>query len=343
MSRRTTWNALVAFVVVAALALHARQASATAVSSGVNLPNGSFATTLSGTGSATITGASGNYRDWTSLGFLGWQSVNVGLSAPNQTVGVSMPNVNINNNVASGTANISFDDLTPGTPISLDSLSADLNGAGGSNQNYNFSIGVSPMTVNIGGLGNAQLALSVNGMITNATFNSTGGSPANSYFIPGNLDLTIQGTVTGSLNNILGLGINVNLGTIYTLASTTFSINTVLPGDMLLTDLSGGLGPFPASMGVDLSAALPFSIPVPLSLPFSTNQTFPQVGHLDQITSLVINPGSALNVNLSLGNPSYDLNGTVPAVLVPEPGTLAMGSMGLVALSFFGFRRRKSA
>jgi hypothetical protein len=325
------------------VALHSQQAAATAVSSAVNLPNGSFSTTLSGTGSATITGASGNYRDWTSLGFFGWQSVNVGLSASNQTVGVSMPNVNIANSVASGSANITFDDVTPPTEISLDSLNADLNGVGGSNQNYNFSINISPMTVNIGGLGNASLALAMSGMITNATFTSTGGSPANSYAIPGNLDLTIQGAVTGSLNNILGLGINVGLGTLYTLAPTTFSIATVLPGNMLLTDLSGGVGPFPASMGVDLSAALPFSIPVPLSLPFDTNQSFPQVGHNDQITSLVINPGSALNVNLSLGNPSYDLNGTLPNVLVPEPSTIAMGSMGLVALTFFGFRRRKSA
>ena len=342
MSRRTTWNALVAFVAVAALALHTRQASATAVTSGVNLPSGSFSTTISGGGTANLTGASGNYRNWVSLGFLGWQSVNTGISAANQTVGVTMGNINILNAPASGSANITFDDLTPPTPIALNSLSADLNGAGGANQNYNFNISVAPLTVNIGGLGNASLALSVAGQITDATFTSTNSSLANpSYFIDGNLSLTMQGNVTGVLTF---LGIPINLGTVYTLAPSAFNVATTLPGNMVLTDLSGGLGPFPSDMQVDLGAALPFSIPVPLTLPFSTvyTSTAPNTKGVNGFTALTINAGSQINANLMLGNPSYSLTGVLPQVLVPEPGTLAMGLMALVALSMVGSRFRKS-
>src|SRR5262249_34630943 len=183
-----------------------------------------------------------------------------------------------------------------GTIEDVNSLNADFNGAGGSNQVYPFTINVSPMVINIGGLGNANLALTVNGQITDITFNSTGGSPANTYFVPGNLNLTIQGTVSGTLVNILGIpGFNLGLGTLTTLAPTVFPIATTLPGNVLLTDLSGGLGPYPSTMGVDLSALVALSFPVPLNLPFSTNQPFPQLGHNNQFTSLVINPGSAID------------------------------------------------
>jgi PEP-CTERM motif len=326
-----------------ALAVSARPAHAASMTTGVNLPNGSFATMLSGSGSAHLTGASGNYRTWTSGGFLGWLSTNTGVSAGNQVVGLSMPNVNISNNVASGTANIDYDDVAPGTPIALNSLSADLNGAGGANQVTNFTVNVNPLTIHVGGIINSNfpLNLTVHGMITNATFTSDPGSvPATPYAIPGNLDLTIQGTLTGVLNaGILG---NIDLGTLYTLAPSVFSIPTLLPGDMLLTDLSGGLGPYPATMGVDLSATVPFAIPVAIDLPFDTNEVIPQVDHNNQFTSLVINGGSMLNLTMNLGNPSYDLNGTVPMALVPEPSTLTLLSLAAVGLISFGLRRRRN-
>ncbi len=340
MNRKTTWNALVAFVAVAALALHTRLASAATVSSGVSLNTGNFSTTISGTGSATVTGGGGNYRQWASLGFLGWQSTNIGVSLSNQTVGIHMSNVNVNA-PASGSANLTFDDNTPPTPISLDSLDADLNGAGGSNQNYNFSIGIDPISISVAGILSTSIALTVNGTITDAVFHSTGGSaPGAVYSIPGNLDLTLQGSVTGVLDPG---GLNINLGTIYTLAPTTLSTAVALPGLMVLTDLSGGAGPFPADMAVDLGAAIPFPISVPLSLPVETHQNFSLGTHQSGFTHLDINAGSAINATFSFGNPSYDLQGVIPSVVVPEPGTLAMGSMALVALSIFSFRRRKSA
>jgi len=46
---------------------------------------------------------------------------------------------------------------------------------------------------------------------------------------------------------------------------------------------------------------------------------------------------------LTLGNPNYALTGVLPQVLVPEPGTMAMGLIALVAFSMVGSRFRKSA
>ncbi len=254
-----------------------------------------------------------------------------------------MPNVGISNTVASGSANITYDDLTPGTPQNLNSLNADFNGAGGANQNTNFSMNISPLVITIGGLGNANLQLTFNGTITDATFASSGGSTATPYAIPGTLNLTMQGTVSGTLVNILGIsGFNLGLGTLFTLGSTTIPVITTLPGNMLLTDL--GAGPFPHTMGVDLNATVPFSIPVPLTLPFNTSQTFTlnNGNHQNGFTSLNIAAGSQLNATMNLGNPVYDLNGTVANALVPEPSSLALASVGLLSVAGLLVRRRRA-
>src|SRR5690606_10805049 len=105
----------------------------------------------SGTGSAVLTGASGTYKVHNPHVFgqhLGHTSVSI--SASNQSVGLSMSNINLNNSVANGSANISYDDVAPGTPTALNSLNADLNGSGGSNLNYGFNIGVGALSINVG-------------------------------------------------------------------------------------------------------------------------------------------------------------------------------------------------
>ncbi len=140
----------------------------------VNLNSGSFSTTISGSGNAHLTGASGNYRTWSSLGFLGWLSTNTGLSASDQSPAISMSNINISN-PASGTADIGYDNVTPGTPTALNSLTADLDS---NNTNYGFTINIGALTVNAGILGDLDLTLTVHGTITDATFTSTGTSSA---------------------------------------------------------------------------------------------------------------------------------------------------------------------
>lgn len=327
---------------VVALAYGAHFARAASITTPVNLPNGSFSSVLSGTGTATLTGASGTYKQHIGDVFGNHVYTTLGVSATNQTVGLTMPNVNIANSVASGSANITYDNIAPGTPQNLNSLFADFNGAGGSNQNYNYTISVGAINVTVSSLFTVPLLLTVNGVITNATFMSTGGSAATPYLIPGNLDLMLQGTVTGMIDLPSPIP-DLNLGTIFTLASTTISVPTSLPGNMLLTDLSGGLGPYPANMGVDLSATVPFPVIAPVMLPFSLNQSFTLSGHNSGFTQLTINPGSQINANMTLGNPSYDLYGTVPLALIPEPSSFALGMLGLVSLAGFLLRRKRES
>src|SRR5262249_879777 len=100
---------------------------------------------------------------------------------------------------------------------------------------------------------------------------------------------------------------------------------------------------YPSTMGVDLSALINMAFSFPVSLPFSTSQTFPQVAHNNQFTSLTINPGSAINANLTLGNPSYDLNGITPMPFVPEPSAMVLSLTALVGLSVWRLRRRQTA
>ncbi len=331
-----------ALAAVVAVALLTNRAQATPVTTPAPLPNGAFGTTLSATGNAALTSASGNYRTWTNIPFIGFVSTNTGLSASSQSPSITMPNVNIANAPASATSNITYDNHAPPSNLSLNSLNADLNGAGAANQNYPFTISAGAINVS-SSLGTFPLTLTVNGQITDARFDSSG-TPADAssglYSIPGTLSLTIQGTVNGSISI---LGIPISLGTIYTLPSTTLPIVTSLPGAMVLTDLSGGAGPYPANMKVDLLAGGIPSVNFSTSLPFSGVLATDPGGHTAGLTSLIVGAGSALNVTFTLGNPQYDLNGTLPLAVVPEPGSLAIAGLGFLAMAGLCWRKKQAA
>ena len=135
--------------------------------------------------------------------------------------------------------------------------------------------------------------------------------------------------VTGTLVGVPIIG-NVGLGTLFTLAPQTLSFASALPGFATLADLQGGLPPFPNDMLANFAAALPFTIPVPLNLPIAVNQTATIPNGQSGFSSLQINGNIAATLNLS--NIGYNVSGTVPNVLVPEPGSLTLASLGVIGL-----------
>jgi hypothetical protein len=50
-----------------------------------------------------------------------------------------------------------------------------------------------------------------------------------------------------------------------------------------------------------------------------------------------------LNVTFTLGNPQYDLNGTLPLAIVPEPGSLTIAGLGFLGMVGLCWRRKKAA
>jgi len=102
---------------------------AAAVSTSSNIPvTGNFQANIGVTGTADLHSASGTFKQW-----LLFTHANINVSAGAQSVGVNLtssPNVNVN---GSGVVGMTYDNFTPGTPQSLDTVNIDINGAGGGN------------------------------------------------------------------------------------------------------------------------------------------------------------------------------------------------------------------
>jgi hypothetical protein len=323
----------IAIVALVSMVAFAPQANAATVNSNIGVA-GTFDAQLGGSGTASLTSASGTFRQWL---FFGHTNINVTASA--QTVGLSIPTVNPPTMAASGTVNMDYDDITPGTPQVVNSVNADLNGG----LNIGYGINVDPIAINTS-LGGFNLNLNVTGNITDIDFVSTGpgaviGGNGGTFATPGDFFVTLDGNVTAQLTGVPLIG-SVNLGTITTIAPTTLSFSALLPGTATTTDLDGGVGPFPNDMLAAFQASLgATNIGVPLSLPLNISQSANIPRGQSGFSSL--NVAGNLDATLNLSNISYNVSGQVNQVLtIPEP-TSGLFLAGLAAGASVVVRRRR--
>lgn len=311
---------------------------AAAVSTSSNIPvTGNFQANIGVTGTADLHSASGTFKQW-----LLFTHANINVSAGAQSVGVNLtssPNVNVN---GSGVVGMTYDNFTPGTPQSLDTVNIDINGAGGGNTPINFDLSVQPLNINTS-LGTFQLQLSVDAAITDLVFNSSGatsviGGNGGVYLSPGTLGAVLNGTVSGQLINVPILG-TINLGTLYNIANAPLNFAVPLPGNVNTTDLNP-LDPFDHDMQAQFSLAIGgLSIPFPFSVPVDValSQSVPN----GQSGFSVLNVDADLNATITMSNLAYLYTGVVANTLVPEPSVGLLVGLGLLGLAAHGRRARR--
>jgi len=313
------------------LALEPRQSVAAIVNSDIVL-GGTFGS-LSGSGSGSITKIGGNLKTWALFGH-----IDTLISADPQIRNVAVTTQGIPSAAASAWANLDYDDVAPGTPAYLHSLSVDLNGSAGNNKNIGFNINnsASPWNFDIGLLGTAGLVLTYSGNITDITFISTSGVAADpGYSIPGVYTFQIDGTISARLVNVPLLG-TINLGIIAPFGDT-LETPGVLPGTVTLSDLQDGAPPFPNDMLVNLAAAVAVSTPLKINAPIDFNETYVVPDGKSAFSSLQIQGSLHVTLNLSL---SHNLNGTVQNALIPEPGSMVLTLIGAVGVTVVALRRK---
>lgn len=323
------------YLASAAVTIFTVASSATVVNAGIVVSNigvnGSFSATLGGGGTADLNSASGTFRQW-----LLFTHANIGVSANPQNVPITVSSPGVNSLSASGTVNLEYNNVTPGTPLTVHSAVLDLTGG----NPIPYAINVGNIQINTS-LGNFNLALTATGSITNFGFVSTGAGAVSggAFALPGTFSALIGGTVTGQLVGVPIIG-NVNLGTITSFSGEEIEFEGLVPGEVTTTDLDGIGDPFPhdmlANFQVDLGD-LEINVPLDLPLNVAISQSIPN----GQSGFSVLNVDAQLNAELILSNINYNLEGTVAQTLqnVPEPTSATLALLGLTAMT--GFRRRR--
>lgn len=297
-------------------------------------PTTGFTATLEAFGTVTL---SGSGRVNTLFG--GSSSFTI----PNQTRNVALQGGAIN--VAANSAGvIGFDFNNDPNSLGILSLnSANIDLLNGTSVPFNFqNIGVS---LSVSGV-NLTLDVATSGVLNQLAFNSNAigtlfspGSPSSAYLLPGTLDVGGSISATGSI-----LGINLGNLLNESLNETgidAFSSLGGLPGGATLSAITT-----PDPLTDDLSAN--FALPN-LGIPFETTineggqvVNNPGSGGFGTLRSLTLN--YQFDVGLRLTNISYNVTGVAPgALVVPEPGSIALGAFALVGLAIFGVRRRRAA
>jgi PEP-CTERM motif len=338
---RTEIRAALAPILAAAIVLSILPslAIATQVTSAINVA-GPFSAQLNGSGTLHLQSASGNYQQGLLFGH-----TNASLSAAPQDVPLTFSPVNASNLPASGSINMTYDNLTPGTPESINSVGLDLNGADGSNTNIPFTVTSNSVTINVAGLANIGVIFTMNGTLSDLRFDSSTPAPVSGgvFSSSGTFSAMLGGTVTAHTSGL----VNISLGTVDTVAPSLAQFSGSILGLATTSDLSPLNSPFPHTMGTLLAANLTgLSVPFAFDIPTTGNQlvNFVASPHLGNTASGITNLtvlGTIIST-LNLNNPNYSLSGTTANALVPEPSSFALASLGLAGLVFC-VRRRKAA